>query len=121
MARDLCEAWSMNNEANLFLLGEIEEEALADRYSGRTRTVADQFAHMHDVRVRWLTHAAPDFLGKGKVPSWKGSAATFLCYLVADEAHHRGLAMVAMKAGGRKLPPEVVYGLWQWGKKRNMR
>ena len=53
--------------------------------------------------------------------AWKGPPASFLCYLVAHEAHHRGLAMVAMRQCGRKLPQEVVYGQWDWGKKRSMR
>lgn len=57
----------------------------------------------------------------GKVNSWNGSPVTFLSYLIAHEAHHRGLAMVALRISGHKLPPEVVYGQWQWGKKRNLR
>ena len=57
----------------------------------------------------------------GAVKSWNGSPATFLSYLVAHEAHHRGLAMVALRAADHKPPDEVVYGQWQWGKKRNTR
>lgn len=57
----------------------------------------------------------------GRVKSWKGSPATFLSYLVAHEAHHRGLAMVAMRAAGRKLPEELVYGQWDWGKRQTRR
>jgi uncharacterized damage-inducible protein DinB len=57
----------------------------------------------------------------GKVTQWKGPPATFLGYLVAHEAHHRGLAMVAMRVSGRKLSDRVVYGQWQWGKKRATR
>lgn len=57
----------------------------------------------------------------GEVKCWNGSPASFLSYLVAHEAHHRGLAMVAMRISRRKLPQEVIYGQWQWGKKRNLR
>ena len=157
MPSDLVEAWEMSNEANLYVLKSIPAAALGDSYSPRTRTVAAQFAHMHNVRLRWLTHAAPDIVGRvkpfpkgseptktelkraltesgkivgrfleeseaaGKVKRWKGSPPTFLSYLVAHEAHHRGLAMVAMRMSGRKLPQELVYGQWQWGKQRNTR
>jgi uncharacterized damage-inducible protein DinB len=55
------------------------------------------------------------------VKGWHGSPATFLGYLVAHEAHHRGLAMVAMRLCDRKLADDVVYGQWQWGKKRTLR
>ena len=57
----------------------------------------------------------------GKVKKWKGSPTTFLGYLVAHEAHHRGLVMVALRMAGHKLPQEVVYGQWQWGKTFNQR
>jgi len=157
MASDLVEAWKMGNEVNLFLIDRLDAACLKDRYSPRTRTVAAQMAHIHNVRLRWIEHAAPELAGgakrfprgaeptraqltralrasstaverfleaseeTGRVKQWKGSPATFLGYLVAHEAHHRGLAMVAMRLSGRKLPRELVYGLWDWGKKRSLR
>lgn len=55
---------------------------------------------------------------KGSVTSWNGSPATMLGYLTAHEAHHRALVMVATRLSGHRLPQEVAYGQWQWGKKR---
>jgi uncharacterized damage-inducible protein DinB len=157
MESQLTEAWLMNNEVNLFLLKNIPEEHLDDRYSSRTRTVAAQFAHIHNVRLMWAKHAMPDLQGEavsfekgakptkeelhkalqtseivvkkfleaseeaGKVKNWKGSPATFLGYLIAHEAHHRGLATVALRICGHKLSQEVVYGQWDWGKPRKPR
>ena len=157
MLSDLVEAWRMSNEASLFLLESIPKDFLKDSYTARTRTVAAQFAHVHNVRLRWLRHAAPKVIdnaenfpkgaqpakaalrkalkasaklverfiveceSRKRVKNWNGSPATFLSYLVAHEAHHRGLAMVAIRICGHKLPKEVIYGQWQWGKKRDMR
>jgi uncharacterized damage-inducible protein DinB len=157
VASQLVDAWRMSQEVNLFLLGKIPAKGLTASYSPRTRTVAGQFAHMHNVRLRWLGHAAPALVGEaksfpkggeptkaelkralsasaktierfleeseasGKVRSWSGSPATFLGYLVAHEAHHRGLAMVALRTAGVKLGNDVVYGMWQWGMRRNLR
>ncbi len=56
----LSKAWDMGNEANLFLLNAIEDRYLGDRYARSARPVAAQFAHMHNFRMRWLSHAAPD-------------------------------------------------------------
>jgi uncharacterized damage-inducible protein DinB len=57
--------------------------------------------------------------GKGRVASWKGPVETFLAYLVAHEAHHRGLVLASLRIAGLKAPPEVVYGLWEaWGRER---
>jgi uncharacterized damage-inducible protein DinB len=152
MASDLVAGWEMSQEANLFLLQHVPAEHLGASYAARTREIRAQFAHLHDVRLRWLKHAAPAFargaepLGKGahtsaqlrkalvdsagrvgaflaeceakgKVPSWKGPPATFLSYLVAHEAHHRGLVLVTLRQAGQRMPQEVVYGLWDWGKR----
>lgn len=61
---DLAEAWHVNNQMNFLLLDALSKEALAATYSPRTRTVAAQFAHMHNIRVYQLEKRGPDFLGK---------------------------------------------------------
>ena len=157
MESQLIEAWKMSNETNHYLLENIAEDYLQDSYTPRTRTVAAQFAHVHNVRLRWLNHAAPKLAGdvqsfpkgaqptkeelqkalqdsevivarfleecesSGKVNSWNGSPATFLGYMIAHEAHHRALAIVALRISGHKLPSKVIYGQWDWGKKRSLR
>ncbi len=91
MASPLVEAWDMSNEANLFLLEGIPAEALQDRYSPRTRTVAAQFVHMHNVRLRWLQEAAPALAAKAK-PFEKESEPTQRELKTALEASARLVA-----------------------------
>ena len=156
MDHELAEAWRMSNDKNLALLDAIPDGALADRYSPKTRTVAAQFAHMHNVRVSHLERRGPEFLGDlsgfprgaqpskrelrtalvasehaiaqllekcgrtGKVKNWGGGPpATYLGYFIAHEAHHRGLAIVALRLSGTKLPKDTLYGLWYWRKKQS--
>ena len=146
-------AWQKNHDANIYLMKHIPDEALTDRYSERTRTVAAQFAHIHNVRVYHLEKRGKEMLGKlkgfergaqpgrkdlvetlnrssgaianflvkcgqdNKVRSWNGTPASWLAYLVAHEAHHRALVLVSMRLSGRKLPEELKYNIWNWGKK----
>lgn len=152
--KKLIQSWTMANGPNYFLLEKLEDEWLDDRLASRTRTVRQQFAHMHNVRLMWISHAAPELKGKagkfprgakpsreelvealkaseavvaefldsclekGKVPGWKGPVESFMAYLVAHEGHHRGLAMAALRVCGRKPGEQIVYGQWEWGKKR---
>lgn len=60
----LAAAWHRNTDANLFLLDHLTEKSLANRYSPRTRTVAAQLAHMHNVRLYHLNKRGPEFMGK---------------------------------------------------------
>jgi uncharacterized damage-inducible protein DinB len=148
----LIETWLMSHEVNRYLLGNIPEDALGHAYDKRTRTVRQQFMHIHNVRLMWLKVAAPQMMGsltsfdmesepglqeisssldvsaevmerflaeseaKGKVKGWKQSPMSFVGYLVAHEAHHRGLAIVCLRAGGVKLDKKEGFGMWEWGK-----
>jgi len=55
-ARTQCiDTWQANNRINLMLLEELNDEALASTLSKRGgRTVAQQLAHIHAVRLQWL-------------------------------------------------------------------
>lgn len=59
----------------------------------------------------------------GKVPpgAWQNFPTDlphFLSYFVAHEAHHRGQLVMLARQLGRRLPDEVVNGLWQWTTRR---
>ena len=43
MESQLVEAWRMSNEVNLYLLDQLPDDYLEDRYAARTRTVGAQF------------------------------------------------------------------------------
>lgn len=150
---DLAEAWRVNDHMNSTLLEAIPDASLGDRYSKRTRAVASQFAHLHNVRVSHLERRGQDLAvglnsfergaeptrrelvaalkkstaaiaklldrgaADGKIKGWSNSPATYLGYLLAHEAHHRGLAIVSLRLSGTKLSKDVTYGIWAWGKK----
>lgn len=62
MEEQLTETWSINNRINLYLLDGIKDEALGDVSASKGRSVAEAFAHLHNVRLMWLKTAAPELL-----------------------------------------------------------
>ena len=60
--KQLTETWEIHNRINLYLLDAVEPAALANLSASKGRTVGEQFAHIHNVRLMWLKSAAPDLL-----------------------------------------------------------
>lgn len=63
MQDQLIETWQIHNRINLYLLEAINPEALADCPTKKGRNVGDQIAHLHNVRMMWISVAAPDLIG----------------------------------------------------------
>src|SRR4026208_816356 len=60
--KELIETWEINNRINLYLLNAIDEKYLTDISASKGRTVGEQFAHIHNVRLMWLKAAMPVLL-----------------------------------------------------------
>lgn len=60
--KEIIDTWNINNRINLYLLDAIPPEALNDVSASKGRTVAQQFAHLHNVRLMWLKVSGPEFI-----------------------------------------------------------
>jgi uncharacterized damage-inducible protein DinB len=58
----LLETWDINNRINLYLLDAVEPATFGSHSASKGRSVGEQFAHLHNVRLMWLKVAAPDLL-----------------------------------------------------------
>jgi uncharacterized damage-inducible protein DinB len=150
--KSLLESFGVNEKANQLLISNITEPAWqADSPTGKGRSIADVAAHIHHVRLMWLSAADktakvpvkldPDkatrdqvltalkasatamekLLQKaledpaGKVPNFRPDVVSFVGYLIAHDAHHRGQIAMMARQVGHPVPPKVTFGLWEWG------
>jgi len=60
--KQFLETWEIHNRINLYLLDAIDPVALGSLSASKGRTVGEQFAHIHNVRLMWLKSASPDLL-----------------------------------------------------------
>lgn len=66
--KELIETWHIHNRINLYLLDAVDENFLADTAASKGRSVGEQFAHLHNVRLMWLKASMPDLLsGQTKI------------------------------------------------------
>ena len=58
----LLETWQIHDRINFYLLDSIDAPSLATHSASKGRSVGEQFAHVHNVRLMWLKSAAPELL-----------------------------------------------------------
>ena len=102
MEEPLVETWAIHNRINLYLLDAIADDSLALALP-KCRTVFDQFAHVHNVRLMWLKAAAPELLeGLEKLETKKGGTkAQLRTALEASGTAVEHLLRKAVAAGGK--------------------
>ncbi len=87
------DTWLIHNRINLFLLDSIGTEQLDAVSSSKGRTVGEQLAHMHNVRLLWLKSMSPDLLeGIADVPREGGKDKN----LFASAFEKSGAAVAAL-------------------------
>jgi uncharacterized damage-inducible protein DinB len=98
----LVETWSIHNRINFYLLDAIPDEALSSALP-KCRSVHDQFAHIHNVRLLWLKAAAPELLeGLEKLETKAdGSKGKLRSALESSGAAVESLLKKAFAAGGK--------------------
>lgn len=99
----LVETWKIHNRINLYMMNAIAEGSLEDVLNGKGRSVCEQFAHIHNVRLLWLKSAAPELLeGLEKIEAKSGaSKETLRKALTASGEAVEKLIAKAQAAGGK--------------------
>ncbi|MCG2617052.1 DinB family protein [Terrimonas sp. NA20] len=56
------DTWQISNRINQYLINAIPEEHFADQAVSKGRTVGEQLAHIHNVRLMWLQASMPELM-----------------------------------------------------------
>jgi len=58
----LFDTWNIHDRINQYILNALDENHLVAQSASKGRTVGEQFAHMHNVRLMWLKASAPELM-----------------------------------------------------------
>jgi len=99
----LVETWQIHDRINLYLLDAIDAPSLASHSASKGRSVGEQFAHVHNVRLMWLNSAAPELLkGLVKVENEQANDKKLLAKSLAESGKAIGTLLAqSLEAGGK--------------------
>jgi len=99
----LLETWAIHDRINLYLLDAVDASSLDSHSASKGRSVGEQFAHIHNVRLMWLKSAAPDLLkGLEKVEASGANDKQLLRKSLADSGVAIGTLLTnSLEAGGK--------------------
>jgi uncharacterized damage-inducible protein DinB len=99
----LLETWQIHDRINLYLLDAIEATSLGSHSASKGRSVGEQFAHVHNVRLMWLKSAAPELMqGLVKIESDQATDKKLLRKSLVDSGAAIGtLLSSSIEAGGK--------------------
>jgi len=98
MVEQIIETWNIHNRINLYLLESINEASLNDISASKGRTVFEQFAHIHNVRLMWINAAKPS-LSEGLTKIEKGNES------------NKELLMQSLRQSGSAIEQLLIIGM----------
>jgi uncharacterized damage-inducible protein DinB len=104
----LVETWQIHDRINRYLLDAIDAQSLDSHSASKGRSVGEQFAHIHNVRLMWLKSAAPELL--------EG-----LTKIEAEQANDKKLLAKSLTASGKAIGVLLTQSLEAGGKVRGFK
>jgi uncharacterized damage-inducible protein DinB len=99
----LVETWQIHDRINLYLLEAIAADSLSSHSASKGRSVGEQFAHVHNVRLMWLKSAAPELLkGLAKVENEQANDKKLLAKSLTDSGKAIAVLLAqSLESGGK--------------------
>jgi uncharacterized damage-inducible protein DinB len=100
----ILETWQIHDRINLYLLDAVDPVSLDSHSASKGRSVGEQFAHIHNVRLMWMKAAAPDLLkGLTKIENEQANDKKLLRKSLADSGKSIGVLLGQSLASGGKV------------------
>ena len=101
--KQILETWEIHNRINLYRLDATDAAALISLSASKGRTVGEQFAHLHNVRLMWLKAASPDLL-------------TSLAKIEKEHAKDKKLLRKSLENSGKAIATLLLQSLKDGGR-----
>lgn len=104
MPNQLVETWAIHDRINLYLLEAVDPQSLSSHSASKGRSVGEQFAHVHNVRLMWLKSAAPELLkGLSKIENEQATDKKLLAKSLSESGKAIGALLEQSLEGGGKV------------------
>ena len=99
----LVETWQIHDRINLYLLDAVDPQSLGNHSASKGRSVGEQFAHLHNVRLMWLKASAPELLkGLNKIENDQANDKKLLAKSLTESGKAIGALLTqSLEAGGK--------------------
>jgi uncharacterized damage-inducible protein DinB len=88
---------------------------LPEQLDKSTVTVAQAKKALDQSRAALRELLQASLAGDGRVKRFRPDAASFVGYLIAHDAHHRGQITMLARQVGHAIPQKAAFGMWEWG------
>ncbi len=103
-ANQLLETWQIHDRINLYMLDAVDPVSLDSHSASKGRSVGEQFAHIHNVRLMWMKAAAPDLLkGLTKIENEQAQDKKLLRKSLVDSGKAMGVLLDQSLTSGGKV------------------
>ena len=90
----LLDTWHISDRINLYMLDAVDPASLNSQSASKGRTIGEQFAHIHNVRLMWLKSAAPELLtGLNKLEKTEANNKNLLKKAITDSGKAIGVLL----------------------------
>jgi uncharacterized damage-inducible protein DinB len=105
----------IHNVRVMWLKSADKDAALPGKLDGESCTKEDAIGSLDESWRALETLLRASLSGGGAIRGFKPDAGSFLAYLLAHDAHHRGQIAMLARQVGHPVPQSVGYGLLEWG------